>query len=69
MPSIELDTVTAQCIADLNNDMIQAMQAASHPYVCRIQGVLQLFVRRESLAGNWELQGDRKTIVLVEGPR
>lgn len=66
MPPVELDTVTAQCIADLNKDMLQAMQTAQQPYICRIQGVLQLFVRRESLAGNWELQSDRKTIVRVE---
>lgn len=59
----ELDVITAQYIAEVQREMQQAQMNAAQPYAQRMQGALQLYIRREGLPGNWELQNDGKTLV------
>lgn len=59
----ELDDTTAQYIAEVQREMQQAQMNAAQPYAQRMQGALQLFVRREGLPGNWELQSDGRTLI------
>lgn len=64
----ELDETTAQYIAEVQKDMQQAQMAASQPYAQRMQGALQLYIRREGLSGQWELQPDGKTLTRTDAP-
>lgn len=62
----ELDETTIQYIAEVQRDMQQAQMAAAQPYAQRMQGALQLYIRREGLAGQWELQPDGKTLTRTD---
>lgn len=59
----ELDETTQQYLAEVQREMQQAQMTAAQPFAQRMQGALQLYVRKAGLEGHWELQQDGKTLI------
>lgn len=64
--TVTLDETTAEFIRDVAKESEQkqreAASLAAMPYLNQQQAALQLFIRREKLEGNWQLQDDGVTL-------
>lgn len=64
--TVTLDEITAEFIRDVNKESMnkqrEAAALAAMPYLNQQQAALQIFIRREKLEGDWQLQDDGLTL-------
>lgn len=60
--SVELDSVTAAYLSDLDGELRRTQQAT----ILQMNAAIQIFIRQHKLEGNWRLTPDGKRIERAE---